>query len=126
MQVLAKIASRFIMFVTIASFAISTTGFTFYENNCKQHEVRSSIMSIDECCVENVEDTPEEFQSCCSAKVTEQPKSKCGSEFQKGDCCVTDMSYVKLSETYVPPGNELSYDDCVHVTIILIKTIIAI
>ncbi len=119
MQILTKIASRFIMFVTIASFAISTTGFTFYKHNCKHHEVQSSILSIDECCVENIEDTPEEAQSCCSAKATEKFKSNCGSEFQEGDCCVTKMSYVKLSETYVPSENELSYVDCVNVTIIL-------
>lgn len=121
MQVISKIASRFIMFVTIASFAISTTGFTFYQNNCKHHETHNSLVSIDGCCLENQEQVSEVSQSCCSVTGAEKSKSKCGSGLQQSDCCSIDVSYVKFSESYVPSENELSYVDCVHVDIKLIN-----
>lgn len=110
MRLLSKIASHFFVVLTLVTFMVSTTGFTFYTHECMHHDSQKGLISTDNCCVEVVVENQEESNSCCLNKPVKKAETKCHSEYLDSNCCETDINYFRLSEWYVGP----QFDDVVE------------
>lgn len=120
MRTIGNIVSKLVMLVALVAFAISTTGFTFYTHVCGGENVQSSILlNDDNCCADAEPEQPKQAESCCAEEVVEIPKSACDGCYSESDCCITDVSYVKLSENYLISENEIISLECTSAPIVL-------
>jgi hypothetical protein len=112
MRIISKIASHFLVVVTVLTFAISTTGFTFYTHECSHNDTHSIEISADQCCSELVKEIPKESHGCCHIVDAKKTGTACNSDVQESNCCETDLNYYRLSEWYLESDYEQSTIDC--------------
>ena len=105
MQHLKHIAYGLTVFVTVLAFMVSTSGFTYFEHDCKHHEVQGSLLAIDDCCAAEPVPVKEEAHDCCSVPKKEVSNT-CETIPEDGTCCVTHLEYFKLATTFVQSQNE--------------------
>ena len=112
MRFLSKIISHLLVIVTVLTFAISTTGFTFYTHECSHNNIRSIVISVDQCCSELVKEVPAESHGCCDSGDTKKTSSGCNSDVRESNCCETDLNYYRLSEWFLESNEEQLENDC--------------
>lgn len=111
MRIATKILSQLILIITVFTFAISTTGFSFYSHTCSHHNTSSIVISKDDCCSKIEEIKPEVDESCCKVVISEQAGSSCNSTVEGSTCCETDLNYYKLSEWFLESSeNQIDFD----------------
>ena len=112
MRIISKIASYLLVVVTILTFAISTTGFTFYSHECSRIDTRAIEISVDQCCSEMVEEVPTESHGCCDIVDVKKTSTACNSDVRESNCCETEFNYYRLSEWFLEPNKEQPENDC--------------
>ena len=112
MLIISKITSHLLVVVTVLSFAISTTGFTFYTHECSLYDTHAIEISVDQCCSELVEEVLEESQGCCDIGDAPKTRSGCNSDVRESNCCETELNYYRLSEWFLESNEEQPENDC--------------
>jgi len=112
MRIISKIASQLLVVVTVLTFAISTTGFTFYTYECSHCDTRPIEISVDQCCSEVVKEVPAESHGCCDTSDTPKTRSGCNSDVRESNCCETELNYYRLSEWFLESNEEQLENEC--------------
>jgi len=95
-----NILSTVFILLIMASFLVSTTGFTFYTHNCAHHDTVKTIDSDkNSCCSSKEEVTKPEPERCCSTK-------QCSTIDDHSNCCKVEISYYRLSEWFTSVDTE--------------------
>ena len=94
MRLINKIIEKLSLLVLLASFMVSTTGFTFSTHTCSHNNEQAAIVADANCCTVPEPKPVEKTDECCKT-------SCCELEKPEDDCCTFDVTYYRLTEYYI-------------------------